>query len=166
MRILKRMKEARLFGSAALLIVLIAVAYMSTTREGGEGGEGSGGSEVCVLDPKPKPVVGLIADAPRPLAIAGVSRGTDFYNSLDDVRKRLDFDDEPTNRGEKRRLEGPSDESDVNKRIKMPLTDIAKQAAEVARARSMVRKPLEAESGREKKEKVIRELAALVQEDG
>ena len=104
---MKRMNEARLFGSAAMLILLIAVAYMSTTREGGEGGE------VCVLDPKPPPVVGAIADVPpRPLAIAGK---VDFYNSLDDVRKRLEFDDEPTNHGVKRDLEEPSDGPDVKK---------------------------------------------------
>lgn len=85
------MNEARLFGSAALLIVLIAVAYMSTTREGGEGGDVSKGGGACPLN---RPV-GPSADVPPPPSKR--DRPKDFYDDLDDskVKKILNFDEPP-----------------------------------------------------------------------
>lgn len=79
------MNEAYLFGSAALLILLIAVAYMSTTQEGGEGGDGSKGGGVCPVN---RPVVGPSADVPPP---PSKRERSGFYDDLDDVKKRRTF---------------------------------------------------------------------------
>ncbi len=103
----RRMNKAYLFGSAALLILLIAVAYMSTTQEGGEGGG------VCPVN---RPVVGPSADVKPPPNKR--ERPSGFYDDLNDSKKRLTYDE--TGEEKQRRI----------------FADVAKEAAAEARARN------------------------------